>query len=109
MRRIPQPFIQDLLSRTDIVSLVQARVTLKKQGSHYIGLCPFHEEKTPSFSVNTNKQFYYCFGCHMGGNAIDFLMAFDRMEFVEVIKELAASHGLTIPNQAHPHNTGDET
>ena len=99
MGRIPQSFIQDLLSRTDIVALIQVRVNLKKHGNNYLGLCPFHNEKTPSFTVSTNKQFYYCFGCSAHGNAINFLMAFDRMEFIEVITDLASQQGLEIPTK----------
>lgn len=97
--RIPQSFIQDLLSHIDIVDLIQVRVNLKKRGSNYLGLCPFHNEKTPSFTVSANKQFYYCFGCGAHGNAINFLMAFDRMEFVEVITDLASQQGLEIPTE----------
>ena len=99
MGRIPQSFIQDLLSRTDIVELIRARVNLKKRGNNYLGLCPFHNEKTPSFTVSVNKQFYYCFGCGAHGNAINFLMAFDRMEFIEVITDLASQQGLEIPTE----------
>ena len=98
-RRVPQSFIQDLLSRTDIVDLIQARVDLKKRGNNYLGSCPFHNEKTPSFTVSSNKQFYYCFGCGAHGNAINFLMTFDRMEFVEVIINLANQQGLRIPTE----------
>ncbi|QTS83623.1 DNA primase [Coxiella endosymbiont of Amblyomma nuttalli] len=97
MGHIAQTFIQDLLSRTDIVSLVRTRVNLKKRGDNYLCLCPFHNEKTPSFTVSANKQFYYCFGCGAHGNAINFLMAFDRMEFIEVITDLANQQGLEIP------------
>lgn len=99
MGRIPQSFIQDLLSRIDIVNLIQTRVNLKKRGNNYLGLCPFHNEKTPSFAVSGNKQFYYCFGCSAHGNAINFLMAFDRMEFVEVIMDLASQQRLEIPTE----------
>lgn len=99
MGHIPQSFIQDLLSRIDIVDFIQARVNLKKRGNNYLGLCPFHNEKTPSFTVSSSKQFYYCFGCGAHGNAINFLMAFDRMEFVEVITDLASQQGLEIPTE----------
>lgn len=99
MGRIPQSFIQDLLSRTDIVDLIQARVNLKKRGNNYLGLCPFHNERTPSFTVSANKQFYYCFGCGAHGNAINFLMAFDRMEFIEVITDLAVQQRLEVPTE----------
>lgn len=95
--RIPRIFINDLLARTDIVDLIDARVKLKKQGKNYHACCPFHNEKTPSFTVNEEKQFYHCFGCGAHGNAIDFLMNFDRLDFVESIEELATMHNLEIP------------
>ncbi|MDE1190168.1 MAG: DNA primase [Pantoea sp.] len=98
--RIPRVFINDLLARTDIVDLIDARVKLKKQGKNYHACCPFHNEKTPSFTVNGDKQFYHCFGCGAHGNAIDFLMNFDRLEFVESIEELATQHGLEVPYEA---------
>ena len=95
--RIPRVFINDLLARTDIVDLIDARVKLKKQGKNYHACCPFHNEKTPSFTVNGEKQFYHCFGCGAHGNAIDFLMNYDRLEFVESIEELATLYGLEVP------------
>lgn len=100
--KIPRIFINDLLARTDIIDLVESRVPLKKQGKNYHACCPFHNEKTPSFTVNGDKQFYHCFGCGTHGNAIDFLMNFDRLDFVECIEELATLHGLEIP-----YETGD--
>ncbi|MCE0489943.1 DNA primase [Pantoea sp. Mb-10] len=98
--RIPRVFINDLLARTDIVDLIDARVKLKKQGKNYHACCPFHNEKTPSFTVSGEKQFYYCFGCGAKGNAIDFLMNHDRLEFVESVEELATLHGLDVPYEA---------
>lgn len=98
--RIPRVFINDLLARTDIVDLIDARVKLKKQGKNYHACCPFHHEKTPSFTVNGEKQFYYCFGCGAHGNAVDFLMNYDRLKFVETIEELATMHGLEVPYEA---------
>ncbi len=98
--RIPRVFINDLLARTDIVDLIDARVKLKKQGKNYHACCPFHNEKTPSFTVSGEKQFYYCFGCGAKGNAIDFLMNHDRLEFVESVEELATQHGLDVPYEA---------
>ncbi|WP_457913893.1 DNA primase [Candidatus Gillettellia adelgis] len=95
--RIPRIFINELLSRTDIVSLINARIKIKKQGKNYHVCCPFHQEKTPSFTVNREKQFYYCFGCGAHGNAIDFLINYDRLDFVETIEELATIHGLQVP------------
>ncbi len=98
--RIPRVFINDLLARTDIVDLIDARVKLKKQGKNYHACCPFHNEKTPSFTVNGEKQFYHCFGCGAHGNAIDFLMNYDRLEFVESIEELAMAYGLEVPYES---------
>lgn len=97
--RIPQPFIQDLLARTDIVETISPRIVLKKQGSNYSARCPFHEEKTPSFSVSQTKQFYYCFGCGAHGNAIDFLMHYDRLDFVSAIEMLASQVGLEVQRE----------
>lgn len=96
---IPQTFIQDIISKVDIVDIIQPRVTLKKKGRNYQACCPFHDEKTPSFTVSPDKQFYYCFGCGAHGNVIGFLMAFDRMEFVESIEHLAAHLGLEVPRE----------
>lgn len=95
--RIPRSFINDLLTRTDIIDLVDAKVPLKKQGKNHHACCPFHNEKTPSFTVNSERQFYYCFGCGAHGNAIDFLMNYDKLDFVEAIEELSALHGLDVP------------
>lgn len=95
--RIPRSFINDLLARTDIVDLIDTKVPLKKQGKNHHACCPFHNEKTPSFTVNGERQFYYCFGCGAHGNAIDFLMNYDKLDFVEAIEELSASHGLDVP------------
>ena len=78
--RIPQSFIDDLLDRADIVEVVDRRVKLKKTGKNYSARCPFHDEKTPSFSVNPDKQFYYCFGCGAGGNALGFLMDYENLD-----------------------------
>lgn len=93
---IPRAFIDDLLARTDIVELIDARVKLKKKGKNYGACCPFHNEKTPSFSVSAEKQFYHCFGCGAHGNAITFMMEFDRLEFVEAIEDLASLLGLEV-------------
>ncbi|MCH5049353.1 DNA primase [Pectobacterium aquaticum] len=106
--RIPRVFINDLLARTDIVDLIDARVKLKKQGKNYHACCPFHHEKTPSFTVNGDKQFYHCFGCGAHGSAIDFLMNYDRLEFVETIEELATMHGLEVPYETGTGPTKQE-
>ncbi|HHE0450244.1 DNA primase [Vibrio parahaemolyticus] len=96
---IPRSFIDDLLARLDIVDIIDARVKLKKKGKNYGACCPFHNEKTPSFSVSQEKQFYHCFGCGAHGNAIDFMMEFERLEFVEAIEELASYLGLDVPRE----------
>lgn len=96
--RIPQQFIQDLVARTDLVEIVQARIALKRRGHNYLACCPFHTEKTPSFTVNQEKQFYYCFGCGAHGNVISFLMEYDRHDFLDVVQDLAAQLGVTLPD-----------
>ncbi len=103
--QIPRSFIDDLLARLDIVDIIDARVKLKKKGKNYSACCPFHNEKTPSFSVSQEKQFYHCFGCGVHGNAIDFLMEYERLEFPEAIEELAASLGLDVPREARPQQS----
>jgi len=95
--RIPRNFIDDLLNRVDIVEVIDSRVPLKKKGREYWACCPFHGEKSPSFSVSSGKQFYHCFGCQKSGNAVGFLMDYDHMEFVEAIESLAQSLGLDVP------------
>ena len=97
MARLPQAFIDHVLDRTDIVDVVDRRVKLKKAGKNYSACCPFHQEKTPSFSVNPEKQFYYCFGCGAGGNALGFIMDYERMEFREAIESLAQAAGIDLP------------
>ncbi|NIY81786.1 DNA primase [Vibrio hepatarius] len=96
---IPRSFIDDLLARLDIVDIIDARVKLKKKGKNYSACCPFHNEKTPSFSVSQEKQFYHCFGCGVHGNAIDFMMEYERLEFPEAIEELASFLGLDVPRE----------
>ena len=97
MARLPQAFIDQVLDRTDIVDVVDRRVKLKKTGKNYSACCPFHQEKTPSFSVNPEKQFYYCFGCGAGGNALGFVMDYERIEFREAIELLAQAAGIEMP------------
>ncbi|AKD38760.1 DNA primase [Pasteurella multocida subsp. multocida OH4807] len=105
---IPRTFIDDLLAKTDIVDLVNSRVKLKKAGRDYQACCPFHHEKTPSFTVSQKKQFYHCFGCGAHGNAISFLMEYDKLEFIEAIEELAGMLGLEIPRENKPHFNGKQ-
>ncbi len=102
---IPRSFIDDLIARTDIVQLIDSRVKLKKAGRNYQACCPFHHEKTPSFSVSPSKQFYHCFGCGISGNVISFLMDYDKLEFVEAIEELASLYGLEVPRENITNNT----
>ena len=97
--RIPQSFIDELLARLDIAEIVGARVSLRETGGNHKGLCPFHQEKTPSFTVNRDKQFYYCFGCGAHGTAISFLMEHDNMGFLDAIQELAAAAGMEVPKE----------
>ncbi|BBB28724.1 DNA primase [Neptunomonas japonica] len=106
--RIPQNFIDDLLARVNIVDLIDGRVKLKKSGKNYSGLCPFHQEKSPSFSVSPDKQFYYCFGCGAGGNAIGFLMEYDRLEFPQAVEEVAKLVGVDVPRDEHQEQQRNE-
>jgi DNA primase len=98
--RIPQSFIDDLTARADIVELIGSRVELKKAGREYRACCPFHNEKTPSFWVSPQKQFYHCFGCGAHGTALGFLMEYDKLSFPEAIEELAGRLGLEVPREA---------
>ena len=100
--RIPQNFIDDLISRSDIVEVINARVPLKRKGREYTACCPFHNEKTPSFTVSESKQFYYCFGCHAKGNVIGFLMDYEHLSYIEAIEALAADAHVDVPHE----NTG---
>ena len=97
--RIPQSFIDDLLARVDIVDIIDSRVKLKKAGRNYSACCPFHKEKTPSFTVSPDKQFYYCFGCGASGNALGFIMEFDHIDFPVAIDDLAGQFGLKVPRE----------
>lgn len=98
--RIPQHFIDELLDRVDIVDVIDSRVKLKKSGRNFMACCPFHDEKSPSFSVQPEKQFYYCFGCGAGGNALGFLMEYERLDFRPAIEQLASKCGLQIPEES---------
>jgi len=103
---IPQAFLDDLLDRVDIVEVIDRRVKLKKTGKNYSARCPFHDEKTPSFSVNPEKQFFYCFGCGAGGNALGFVMDYENMEFPQAVETLAGSVGLEVPREPSPGGPG---
>jgi DNA primase len=102
--RIPQDFIAELLARTDIVEVISRRVTLKRAGSEFSACCPFHNEKTPSFTVSPAKQFYHCFGCGEHGTAISFLMNHDHMGFIDAVEELASAAGMEVPRTAGRHD-----
>lgn len=107
MALIPQAFIDDLLARTDIISLVESRVALKKAGHEFQACCPFHDERTPSFTVSPSKQFYHCFGCGAHGTAISFLMEYDRLPFPEAVEVLAGEAGMDIPREAQSSDEPD--
>ncbi len=109
MARIPDAFIDDLLARTDIVEVVGARVPLKRQGKEYAARCPFHDERSASFTVSPTKQFYHCFGCGAHGTAISFLMNYDRLEFLDAVDELARRVGMEIPRDTQQRNANPET
>ncbi len=97
--RIPQAFIDDLLDRIDIVEVVDSRVKLKKSGKNYSACCPFHDEKTPSFTVSPDKQFYYCFGCGASGTALGFILEYERLNFPDAVEQLAKLAGLEVPRE----------
>jgi len=97
--QIPQRFIDDLLARVDVVEVVSERVKLKKAGRNHSGLCPFHQEKSPSFTVSADKQFYHCFGCGAHGNALRFLMEYDKLRFPEAVEQLAGRLGMEVPRE----------
>jgi len=101
---IPESFIEELLGRVDIVELIERRVPLKRAGREFQACCPFHDEKTPSFTVSPQKQFYHCFGCGAHGSAIGFLMNFEGLEFVDAVEELASHAGLAVPREAAREN-----
>src|SRR5438128_12386565 len=105
---IPREFIDLVLAKIDLVDLINTEVPLrKKSGSNYFARCPFHQEKSASFSVSQPKQFYYCFGCGAHGNAIDFMMQHDRLSFPEAIEALARQTGMEVPQSANPIKKDD--
>ena len=106
--KIPQSFIDDLLDRVDIVDIVGSRIDLRKSGKNHSARCPFHDEKTPSFTVSQDKQFYYCFGCGAGGNAIGFVMDYDHTAFPEAVESLARHAGLEVPRESNHNDAATE-
>ena len=109
MARIPDAFIDDLLARTDIVEVIGTRVPLKRQGKEYAARCPFHDERSASFTVSPTKQFYHCFGCGAHGTAISFLMNYDRLEFLDAVDELAKRVGMEVPRDTRVRNEDSDT
>jgi len=109
MARIPDAFIDDLLARSDIVEIIGTRVPLKRQGKEYSARCPFHDERSPSFTVSPTKQFYHCFGCGAHGTALSFLMNYDRLEFLDAVEELAKRVGMEVPRDTQQRNANPET
>ncbi len=103
---ISQSFIHELLNRVDIVDVIERDLPLKKGGANYAACCPFHSEKTPSFTVSPTKQFYHCFGCGAHGSAIGFVMEYNGMNFVEAVNDLAARIGLQVPVQQTESRSG---
>ena len=98
--RIPQPFIDEIVARSDIVEIIGARVALKKSGREYKACCPFHSEKSPSFWVSPDKQFYHCFGCGAHGTVVGFLMQYEKLGFLDAVADLAQRAGLELPREA---------
>ncbi len=109
MPRIPEDILQRIRDATDIVDLISEHVQLVKKGRNYSGLCPFHDEKTPSFSVDPDRQFYHCFGCGVGGNVFKFIQEIDRVTFVEAVKFLAERTGIALPERSGPSREEDAT
>jgi len=109
MARIPDAFIDDLLARTDIVEVIGTRVPLKRQGREFSARCPFHDERSPSFTVSPTKQFYHCFGCGAHGTAISFLMNYDRLEFLDAVDELAKRVGMEVPRDTQQRNANPDS
>lgn len=105
---IPNDFILDLIARTNILDVISKRVKMKKKGNNYFGCCPFHDEKTASFSLNEKKQIYYCFGCGASGSVVSFLMQYERLSFPEAIEELASMQGVRVPYTADSNNQHDQ-
>jgi DNA primase len=108
MARIPDAFIDDLLARSDLVEIIGTRVPLKRQGRDYSARCPFHDERSPSFTVSPTKQFYHCFGCGAHGTAISFLMNYDRLEFIDAVEELAKRVGVEVPRDTQARNESSD-
>ena len=109
MGRIADEIIQEVRDRVDIVELIGRHLTLKKSGRNYVGLCPFHSEKTPSFNVNSDRQSFYCFGCQKGGNAFTFLTEVENLTFPEAVRTLARECGIEVPESSGGGRSNTET
>ena len=105
--RIPQSFIDDLIDRVDIIDVVGSRLEIKKAGKNHVACCPFHQEKSPSFTVAQDKQFYYCFGCGATGNVLKFVMEFEHLDFLPAVELLAQHAGVAIPAVEAPNRQED--
>lgn len=99
-----EDFVEEVRQRSDVVDIISSYVNLKRTGSNYVGLCPFHNEKTASFSVSPLKQMYYCFGCGAGGNVFTFLMEYENLTFVEALERLAEQAGMELPEKGNSEN-----
>ena len=106
--RIPQSFIDELIARADVVEVIGERIALKKAGREYKAVCPFHDEKTPSFTVSPQKGFYHCFGCGAHGTSIGFLMNYENLSFIDAVEALAEMLGLEVPSDGPERNTSRE-
>ena len=104
--RYPEEVVEEVRMKNDIVDVISGYVKLQKKGSNYFGLCPFHNEKSPSFSVSPSKQMYYCFGCGAGGNVITFVMEYENYSFMEALQMLADRAGVALPKQKRPRICG---
>src|SRR5690625_6456606 len=105
VKKIPEEMIEEISKKNDIVDVIGEHVQLKKQGRNYFGLCPFHGEKTPSFSVTPEKQIFYCFGCKKGGNVFTFLMELENYSMIEAVEILAEKRGIVLPQTRSEEHT----
>ena len=107
--KIPQEKIDEIRAASDVVDVISTYVRLKKRGKDYLGLCPFHQEKTPSFSVSPQKQLFYCFGCHRGGDVVKFVMEYEKSSYVEALEQLAERASITITRTEEAYEAANET
>jgi DNA primase len=107
--KIPQEKIDEIRAASDVVDVISTYVRLKKRGKDYLGLCPFHQEKTPSFSVSSAKQMFYCFGCHRGGDVVKFVMEYEKSSYIEALEQLAERAGIAITRTEEAYESANET